>query len=71
MLRGGSSGPAIVPGHSADSLLVKRFLATSAKERMPLGGQPLSREGRFDPPWIDGAHFESEGHTGAFIAHLR
>jgi mono/diheme cytochrome c family protein len=27
MLRGGKSGPAIVPGHSADSLLVKRIAA--------------------------------------------
>ena len=39
VLKGGRSGPAILPGHSADSLLIHRVTATSS--RMPLGGAPL------------------------------
>src|SRR2546423_15096226 len=42
VLRGGASGPAIVPGHSEDSLLLKRLLGKSGGPQMPLGGQPLS-----------------------------
>src|SRR5438309_1173008 len=39
LLHGGASGPAIVPGHSSDSLLVKRLLGLTDGPRMPMGGQ--------------------------------
>ncbi len=42
VLRGGASGPAIAPGHSGESLLVKRLLGLTDAPRMPMGGQPLS-----------------------------
>jgi hypothetical protein len=59
VLRGGASGPAIVPGHSADSLLVKRLQGADGKPRMPLGGQPISAtEIDLIRRWIDGGHFE-------------
>ena len=41
ILRGGASGPAIVAGHSGDSLLVKRILGVTEDPRMPMGGDPL------------------------------
>jgi hypothetical protein len=41
ILRGGKSGPAIVPGNSGSSLLIKRILGTDGAPRMPMGGQPL------------------------------
>ena len=54
-LRGGNSGPAIVPGDSARSQLMQRL--TSGKEgfRMPLSGPPLG-PGEIDAirSWIDG-----------------
>src|SRR5437879_9344323 len=37
VLRGGASGAAISPGHSADSLLVKRLLGQTGGPRMPMG----------------------------------
>ncbi len=43
LFRGGQSGPAIEPGKSADSLLVKK-LKGEAGARMPMGGRPLSDE---------------------------
>ena len=52
-LKGGASGPAIVPGHAADSLLLKR-VSSQAGTRMPMGLAPLT-----DPQiamlraWID------------------
>jgi hypothetical protein len=42
VLRGGVSGPAIIPGNSRDSLLMKRLLGLTDAPRMPLGGPPLS-----------------------------
>ena len=41
VLKGGVSGRAIVPGHSDDSLLVKRLLGATGAPRMPMGGDPL------------------------------
>src|SRR5262249_49657208 len=40
-LAGGASGPAILPGRSADSGIVKRLTNPDPKQRMPFGGQPL------------------------------
>ncbi len=42
LLKGGRSGPAIVPGRSAESLLVQRIKGQGGKEQMPLGFAPLS-----------------------------
>src|SRR5574341_2558613 len=43
LLRGGASGPAIVPGNSAASLLVQRISGQKGP-RMPLSGPPLTEE---------------------------
>ncbi len=58
LLRGGVSGPAIVPGKSSESLLVKRLLGLSDAPRMPMGGTPLSdAQVNIIRTWIDeGAH---------------
>src|ERR1700724_4334729 len=42
LLQGGTSGPAIVPGHPADSLLIKAVRQTDAKLKMPMGGAKLN-----------------------------
>src|ERR1700688_3307103 len=42
LLQGGTSGPAIVPGQPADSLLIKAVSQTDAKLKMPMGGAKLS-----------------------------
>ena len=41
ILKGGGSGPVIVPGHSGDSSLVKRISGLGDAPRMPMGGDPL------------------------------
>jgi hypothetical protein len=43
-LEGGLSGKVILPGKSADSLLVKMIAGQIEGKRMPLGGDPLSDE---------------------------
>ena len=61
ILRGGVSGPAVVPGKSAESLLVKRILGLTDGPQMPMGGDPL-------PPaqvdiirkWIDQGNIHAE-----------
>lgn len=42
--RGGEGGAAIVPGKSADSLLIQAVTGTNGLTRMPLDGEPLSPE---------------------------
>ncbi len=44
LLRGGTSGPAIVPSNGQGSLLVRRVLGLDDKPRMPLQGSPLTPE---------------------------
>jgi uncharacterized protein DUF1553/uncharacterized protein DUF1549/cytochrome c len=53
-MKGGASGPAIVPGNSADSALIHRVLGTGGVSRMPFGGQALAPE-KIDilRRWID------------------
>src|SRR4051794_22374181 len=41
-MKGGTSGPVIVPGNSAQSRLLHRVLGKGGEKRMPLGGEPLS-----------------------------
>jgi mono/diheme cytochrome c family protein len=53
-MQGGDSGPAIVPGKSAASLLVQRVASTDKAERMPANGDPLTPEQvRLLRAWID------------------
>ncbi|HXR78805.1 MAG TPA: PSD1 and planctomycete cytochrome C domain-containing protein [Bryobacteraceae bacterium] len=58
VLQGGASGPAIVPGKSGASLLIKRILGTTDAPRMPMGAQPLPDEQvKLLKAWIDHANF--------------
>jgi len=58
-LKGGRNGPAILPGHSADSLLIRRITAKSA--RMPAAGPPLTvEEIAILKAWIDTGARESK-----------
>lgn len=41
-LAGGSSGPAFIPGRSAESRLIRRVMGEGREARMPLGGKPLT-----------------------------
>ncbi len=61
ILRGGVSGPAIVPGKSGESLLVKRILGLTDGPRMPMGGDPLNAaKVQLIRRWIDQGSFHSE-----------
>lgn len=40
LLKGGESGPAIMPGKPADSILVQKIKGTGGGQRMPAGGRP-------------------------------
>ena len=42
ILKGGVSGPTVVPGKPDESLLVKRILGSDGNERMPMGFAPLN-----------------------------
>ncbi len=44
MLRGGDSGPGILPGKAADSLLIKKLEGTGGGDRMPRNQPPLDPE---------------------------
>ncbi len=41
-MRGGESGPVLVPGRSADSLIVRRILGLDGDDPMPKEGDPLT-----------------------------
>jgi hypothetical protein len=65
ILRGGASGPAVLPGKSSESLLIKRILGATDAPRMPLGMKALSRDQiSLIARWIDKADF-SKAPTGA------
>ena len=53
-LRGGASGPAILPGSAEESLLVRRIAHAEGVNPMPMGGEKLA-EGKIDRirAWID------------------
>jgi hypothetical protein len=60
ILKGGTSGPAVVPGSSRDSLLIQRVTGMAAPV-MPMGGEPLSdREIDTLRAWVD------QGAEGAY-----
>jgi Protein of unknown function (DUF1553)/Protein of unknown function (DUF1549)/Planctomycete cytochrome C len=51
---GGASGPAITPGKSSDSLLVKRILGLTDAPRMPMGADPLpAADVKLIRSWVD------------------
>lgn len=64
-LNGGASGPVIVPGHAADSILVQRILGQGDDDRMPLEKAPLSAEQiALITAWIDqGANWPGAAQT--------
>ncbi len=68
-LKGGASGPALIPGQSQKSLLIQRLLGADGKPRMPLGFAPLSSEQTtLLSAWIDqGAAWP--GSPGAHARH--
>ena len=53
-MKGGETGPAIVPGKSDESLLVRRILGLDGDDRMPKDGDPLpSAQIALIRAWID------------------
>jgi mono/diheme cytochrome c family protein len=63
VLKGGRNGAAVLPGRSADSLLIRRITASAS--RMPASGPPLTtQEIAIITKWIDdGARPAAEGPT--------
>ncbi|MGH9842711.1 MAG: DUF1553 domain-containing protein [Blastocatellia bacterium] len=53
-MKGGISGPAIIPGKSKESRLLARILGEGGEARMPMGGDPLKDEQiELIRKWID------------------
>jgi len=71
LLRGGQGGPAIVAGHSADSLLIQKVTGQRGL-RMPPSGPPLTpQEVTLLRHWIDqGAIWDGALETGPPLAAL-
>src|SRR5262245_38352032 len=69
-LTGGITGPAIVPGKSGDSLLLKRVLGEGGEDRMPLKADALKPEQvAVLRRWIDaGAPWPEEAAAAAGAA---
>jgi hypothetical protein len=72
-LRGGKSGPLLVPGKARESLLIRRLTAGDAEVRMPLGREPLPhREIDLVRRWIDqGSHWPQGEADGVVAAAAR
>jgi hypothetical protein len=65
ILKGGVSGSVIVPGHSDDSLLVKRLLGATGAPRMPMGADPLpTQKINLIREWIDHGSFPAQAAEG-------
>jgi hypothetical protein len=64
-MTGGVSGKPIVPGKSADSLLLQRILGAGEQARMPMGGKPLPTEKvEMLRQWIDsGAEWPDQANS--------
>ena len=62
LLTGGDSGPAVVPGHPEQSLLLERIRLNDPKRRMPKEGVPLTEAQIADlATWIkEGAAWPTE-----------
>jgi len=68
ILRGGESGPAVVPGNSGESLLVKRILGLTDGPRMPMGGEPLPpAQVQLIRKWIDQGDIHPEAASSAHV----
>ena len=66
LLKGGISGPAIVPGLASESLLMEKVFSGT----MPMGGEKLSaQEIELVRQWIDTGALQ-EGETAADVAKL-
>jgi hypothetical protein len=70
-MKGGQSGPSIVPGKSADSLLIHRILGAGDQARMPMGAKPLPAEKvEILKQWIDSGANWPDG-VGAESAEIK
>jgi len=66
-MKGGETGPAIVPGHSEQSLIVRRLLGLDGEDSMPKDKDPLDgSQIALIRAWIDqGASWPESGATGS------
>lgn len=65
LLRGGQSGPPVLPGNPAESLIIKKLKGTAGGNRMPLRQDPLPSKviAKFEK-WIsEGAKFDGPSAT--------
>jgi len=70
VLKGGKSGPAIVPGNSGASLLYQKIASADAKLRMPPAGAGLRAEQiALIAAWIDSVPSQTAGATRVDYAH--
>lgn len=70
-MKGGVSGPSIVPGHSDKSALLARVLGQGGKPRMPLGFAPLTdAQTATLKAWIDQGAVWQEGATAKHWAYV-
>ncbi|MFO0904848.1 MAG: c-type cytochrome domain-containing protein [Pirellulales bacterium] len=71
LLKGGDSGPPIVPGKPAESLIIKKLLGTGGGQRMPVGRDPLPTDVMAKiEKWIEeGAKFDG-GDPGQDVAQV-
>jgi cytochrome c553 len=73
LLKGGQTGPAIVPGAGHRSLLIQRITGSAKGPRMPLNAQPLN-DGEIQvlARWIDeGAHWDPGSQVAARTVPLK
>ncbi len=71
VMKGGVSGPLLMPGHGADSLLLSRVLGQDNKPRMPLGFAPLSdTQIATLKAWVDQGALWNGGATPKHWAYL-
>ncbi|MBO0725168.1 MAG: PSD1 domain-containing protein, partial [Blastocatellia bacterium] len=67
-MKGGISGPVIIPGNSQDSRLMKRILGEGDEARMPMGGDPLKpAQIELIRKWIDQGAVWTENPQSAII----
>jgi len=71
-LQGGVSGPAIVPGHGKDSLLIHRLRGEDGKVAMPRAGTPLTTDQiALLEKWIDQGANRPELTTALHWAYVK
>jgi hypothetical protein len=60
LMRGGDSGPAVLPGNAAESLIIQKLKGTAAGQRMPQGSDPLANDllAKFETWITEGARFD-------------